>query len=177
MRKSFAQAIEQVMTQGGSGSGASNVEASKLEAENKKLQYRIIHLLRALDEKDGKVSRTSQSFKVYTDSQDSLNVVQVVADLVGANLDVEVVSEETRKSKEFLKLNPANRYPLLKVDTGVITGTWPIAKYISNKSKQLVGQNALEDARINQWIGWNATQLYPSSQLVVSGVFGSTQLF
>lgn len=58
-RKSMADGIElacQVAASGGSGAGAkivSQEDYDKVVAENKKLKYRIKHLTRALDEKDG----------------------------------------------------------------------------------------------------------------------------
>lgn len=96
-----------------------------------------------------------------------------MAALAGANLDVEFVDQEKRNSKDFQKLNPTGRFPLLQVEQGVIAGTWPVSKYIAKQSNQLQGGNALSEAKVNQWIGWNATQLYPTSQLVMGGVYGT----
>lgn len=114
--------------------------------------------MRALDEKDGGSSAAGSSgstFKVHVDTQESANTLRVIAALVGANLEVVVVDDETRTSKAFIKLNPADRYPLLEVKEGTLTGNYAISKYICKHSNKLTGSNNLENTKIDQWIGWN----------------------
>jgi len=163
IRKSFAAAIDKAVSMGGGGAGAaasgvSKEEHDKVVLENAKLKYRIRHLCMALDEKDGVKPRAANvQFKVQVDSQESLNTVQVVADLVGAKLTVEFVTPEQRKSKEYSKVNPTDRFPLLQAAEGVITGTWPICKYICKQTHKLLGSTPLDESKVLQWIGWNAT--------------------
>ena len=83
----------------------SNSDYDKLVAENKKLAYRIKHLTRALDERDGGYAgkKSGGSMKLYTTSGKFSSVVQqcqIVAELTGFGLDVQIVDEATRSSKE-----------------------------------------------------------------------------
>ena len=87
-----------------------------------------------------------------------------MAGLAGAQVNVQVLDEETLKSKEQVKLNTIGRYPLLQGKTGAITGTWAICQYICQQTRKLNGESALDEAKINQWIGWNQTQLQPAVQ-------------
>jgi hypothetical protein len=57
MRDQLAQQIDKAAQAAGSGGGAASGVSQKafddLQAENKKLKYRIVHLKSALDEQDG----------------------------------------------------------------------------------------------------------------------------
>lgn len=57
MREQLAQQIDKAAQAAGSGGGAAGGASQKafddLQAENKKLKYRIVHLKAALDEQDG----------------------------------------------------------------------------------------------------------------------------
>ena len=86
---------------GGGGAGGDVVTAAeykKLEDENKKLKYRITHLKRALDEKDGGAGAPGKKEKVkfYGTTLESLNSVLTIAELAGTDFDVELVDDETR---------------------------------------------------------------------------------
>jgi hypothetical protein len=63
LRTQVAKSIEEVCKNGGGSGGGSSDELEKVKSENKKLKYRITHLLRALD---GDSGSTGGSFKLYT---------------------------------------------------------------------------------------------------------------
>ena len=89
IREQFVKDVESICNSG--QDSASSEEVKKLRDENKKLKYRITHLLRALDEKDGIVSAQSGSVKLYTvtGSTDlSMQQIKLVAKATGFNLDV-----------------------------------------------------------------------------------------
>jgi len=81
----LAQSIDnacQAAAGGGSGAGSlvAKADHDALAAENKKLKYRIAHLLRALDETDGGVGASAgpasnQAMKLYTTSSQYSNLV------------------------------------------------------------------------------------------------------
>jgi len=170
----MAQGIElalQTAATGGSAGGSNLVskeDHDKLVAENKKLAYRIKHLTKALDAQDGGYAgkKSSGVMKLYTLSGCFTTVVQqcqIVAELTGSSLDVSIVDEATRSSKEHQKLNPLGKYPLLETKEGVIAGTLPICKYLCNVSKQLLGAGVLDKTKIDQWVYWTANVLEPTS--------------
>jgi len=123
IRKNFAEGIDHALSNGGSGAGGATVskeDYDKLEAENRKLKYRITHLLRALDETDGGApgggTSAMPAMKMFVQegvASGHTNMVSVVAALLGAHIDVEVIDEETRTSKAHAKINPTGRLPLL----------------------------------------------------------------
>jgi len=84
--------------------------------------------------------------------------------MIGAKLQLEVLDEATLKSKDQMKLNPTGRYPMILHQNTAITGNWPIARLLSSQTGNLGATNALTQARINQWVGFNETQVIPSVQ-------------
>lgn len=140
MRADLAVSIEnacQAAAGGGSGAGSlvAKADYDALAAENKKLKYRITHLLRALDQVDGGVAPESgPAMKLYTTSalfSNLVNQVQLTAALAGSTLEVVVIDEETRTSKPHQKLNPTGRYPLLETQDGTLAGVGAICKFIA----------------------------------------------
>ena len=70
LRANLAKSIESAIQSGGSGGASgqtvSKEEFEKVQAENKKLKYRVKHLLRALDAQGGGSSGSSGDFTLYT---------------------------------------------------------------------------------------------------------------
>lgn len=142
LRAQMAKTIEEVCKNGGGSGGASNDELEKVKSENKKLKYRITHLLRALNGDSGK---TGGSFKLYTTEGHhsiSVNQCQVTAALCGSSLQIVQVDDAMRASKEHKALNPSGTYPLLETDKGSLTGVVPICKYLCKSSKKLLGDGS-----------------------------------
>jgi len=109
-----------------------------LQAENKKLKYRIVHLKAALDEQDGgyQAQAAGGSYKLYTTVAhcNLVNQCQVVAALSGNTVEVVVLDEETRTSKAHMKANPQGRYPLLEGPDGTLAGVNAICKHFSRST-------------------------------------------
>ena len=91
VRAKTAVAIEKALLSGGGQGGSDSVvpkqDYDALQAENNKLKYRVKHLLRALDEKDGGSSSGAQidsgsMQKMYVTIEGSssyqMNIVQVL---------------------------------------------------------------------------------------------------
>ena len=176
MREGFAQSIEKVCQNGaGGGSGGSMVSKEahdKLEAENKKLKYRIKHLLRAMDGDSGSSSGPSFNLSIPEgESTTSLAVLQClfVGKLTGFNLKVNQVDTE---AKEVKTMNPLGKYPLLETKDGALAGVVAIVKYMARVSKKLLGDTPQTQAKIDQWINWNSSTLSPLVGQVSRGIFG-----
>jgi len=147
-------------------------EYEKLEAENKKLKYRIKHLLRALDGDSGSSSGPSVSLAIPAGaSATSPAVLQClfVGKLTGFNLSVIEVDTE---SKEVKTKNPLGKYPLLETKDGCLAGVVPIVKYMARVSKKLLGDSPQTQAKVDQWINWTSSTLSPLVGQVSRGIFG-----
>ena len=144
MRADLAKSIDhacQAAAGGGEGNGelVSKKEYDEVKADNKKLRYRITHLLRTLDAQDGGTGNNSSvsggnGMKLYTTSANFSNLVnqcRITADMTGSSLQVIVVDEETRNSKPHQKLNPTGRYPLLETKDGSLAGVISICKFLT----------------------------------------------
>jgi glutathione S-transferase len=82
---------------------------------------------------------------------------------LGVSLDIVVLNDETRVSKEQKAKNPTGKYPLLESKEGTLAGIVPIAKYLCKKSKKLLGDNsALTLTKIDQWCFWTVSQMEPT---------------
>jgi DNA-binding transcriptional regulator WhiA len=72
LRVELAKTITEVCKNGGGSSAGSSDELVKVQAENKKLKYRIVHLLRALN---GDSPSAGVTYKLYTtEGHHSINV-------------------------------------------------------------------------------------------------------
>lgn len=150
----------------------SKAEHDALAAENKKLKYRIKHLLRALDGDSGAASGPSCSLSIPAgESATSLAVLQClfVGKLTGFNLKVTEVDTE---AKEVKTKNPLGKYPLLETKDGCLAGVVPIVKYMARVSKKLLGDTPQTQAKVDQWINWNSSTLAPLVGQVSRGIFG-----
>ena len=162
LRAQVAKSIEEVCKNGGGSGGGSSDELEKVKSENKKLKYRITHLLRALD---GDSGDAGGSFKLYTNEVHSISVnqCQITAALCGTSLKIVVVDDEMRTSKEHKALNPTGKYPLLESENGSLAGVGPICKFICKSSKKLLGDGSpLQTTQIEQWINWTNNTLEPT---------------
>ena len=83
MRADLAKSIEHACQaaagggSGGSGELVSKKEFDKVQADNKKLKYRVAHLLKTLDELEGGSgsSGSGANYKLYTTSSNFSNLV------------------------------------------------------------------------------------------------------
>ena len=192
IRKSIAAGIDSTLSSfgtGGNNGGAapvSQAEFEKLVSDNKKLSYRVKHLVRALDEIDGKPTGSSgssaahggQTFKLYLTESNShiINQVLLAADLSGVKLEIVNVSEEVRASKPHQKMNPTGRYPLLETSEGTLAGVSAVVKYFSRASGKLAGKSVQEQSEVDQWVNWTQTTFEPTSAQVMKGVFGNEDI-
>ena len=160
LRANLAKSIESAIQSGGSGGvggqTVSKEEFEKVQAENKKLKYRVKHLLRALDAQEGGSSGSGGEFTLYTiEDSVQLNQIKVVASFVGVSLKIVNLDEEQRSSKEHKNKNPTGKYPLLETKEGTLSGVIPITKFLAKKSSKLLGDGSpLSQSKVDQWSFW-----------------------
>ena len=58
-------------------------------------------------------------------------LVQAVAKQSGKQLEVQILTEGERASKEFKQKNPLDRYPMLEVPEGILFDTLAICKFLA----------------------------------------------
>ena len=83
------------------------------------------------------------------------------AEINGKQVEVEVVSDETKNSKEFKAKNLTGKFPLLETPEGNLSESIAIAKYLAAGHPTLLGTNAVERAKIDQWCLWGVTKHIP----------------
>jgi glutathione S-transferase len=69
-------------------------------------------------------------------------LIQAVARQTGKQIEVRLLTEAERFSKEFKQKNPFDRYPVLEAEEGVLYDTLAICKYLANGTG-LTGSNRL----------------------------------
>ena len=70
-------------------------------------------------------------------------------------------------------MNPALMFPMIEVTEGLaVCGLVATCKHLARQSKKLLGNGPLESAQVDQWINWALTNLVPTSEQVMRGVFG-----
>jgi len=102
---------------------------------------------------------------------------KILAVAAAAEVKVELVHTEiaNTKTKEFLAKNPNGKVPVLEVKEGVtIYESNAILRYIGRlgRAKGLVGANEIEEAQVDQWLDWTATELEPTLWKRLGPVFG-----
>lgn len=113
MRENLCSGLDQACEKANQGqqNNTQSDEVKQLESENKKLNYRIQHLLWACDELEGKskaepakhAQSAAPKFELITvlPNLPQAQLVQVVADFSGVNLNVRMATEEEQNDKEF----------------------------------------------------------------------------
>ena len=173
LRVELAKTIEEVCKNGGGSGAGSSADLVKVQAENKKLKYRIVHLLKALN---GDSPSAGESYKLYTtEGHHSINVnqCQITAALCGASLEFILVDDDMKVTKEHKALNPTGKYPLLETKEGSLAGVVTICKFLCKQSKKFLGDGSpLQTTQIDQWMNWTTNTLEPTCQCVLQGIFG-----
>jgi elongation factor 1-gamma len=79
------------------------------------------------------------------------------------------------KTKEFLAKNPNGKVPVLEIKENVfLYESNAILRHIGRigRAKGLVGANEIEEAQVDQWLDWAATELEPTLWKRLGPVFG-----
>ena len=85
------------------------------------------------------------------------------------NMDL---SDETSRKNNILK-TPTITYPFLETEKGNISQTNSILYYIASKyNKNLIGKNAFENAKINQWIEFANNEINQCLKEIIYPIFG-----
>ena len=179
LRHSFAAQIEKVCQSGG-GIGSGSVPAEKYQKvadENKKLKYRIKHLLRALEDQEGGSSAKSVSgaYKIFTDKKSfdlGVSQTRIVGALCGHQVELVFLSEEEVNSKDMKTQNPSGQFPFIETPKGALFGSVAISLFFAEQANKMLGKDAVQTAQIEQWINWATNTLSPTCSHVMSGIFG-----
>lgn len=95
-------------------------------------------------------------------------MVQVVADLSGVQLSTEV---STAASKSV-----NGSFPYLETSDGqIISESEAVAKHVArmNSNTKLLGKNAFEEAKINEWISWVQSDWQAAASPAVDAIYGA----
>ena len=82
------------------------------------------------------------------------NTCRVVAKMNGKQVELVMVSDEMRASKEYKAVNPTNKFPLLETPEGNLQESIAIAKFLASGHATLLGSNLVERAQVDQWCAW-----------------------
>ena len=111
--------------------------------------------------------------KLYTKPGACSTADHIALQWAGIPFALEIVTAESRKSPEFLALNPAGAVPVLQVGDWVLTQNAAILNYIADKFPQakLGGDGSPESrAEVNRWLAFVNSDLHPAFK----PIFGST---
>ena len=85
--------------------------------------------------------------------------------------NIDLVDVETRK--KLVTKTPTSTLPLLETEQGNISETNAILFYFAQKyKKDLLGNNAFETAKINQWIEFASCEINRSHKAIINPIFG-----
>ncbi|XP_020274678.1 elongation factor 1-gamma 2-like [Asparagus officinalis] len=70
----------------------------------------------------------------------------------------------SNRTPEFIKMNPMGKMPVLETPDGIVTESNTIARYVTclKPDNPLYGSSLIENAKIEQWVDFAATELDPS---------------
>jgi len=104
--------------------------------------------------------------KLYSNGVGNLwaQTALVAADLAGQEVEVVFKDKTAANEKEFKALNLTGKFPLLQVGNDTIFESSAIAQYFARlaPSSGLLGQNAFETARVQQWIDQQSATVGPA---------------
>jgi elongation factor 1-gamma len=98
-------------------------------------------------------------------------MIQVVAELSGAQLTTNVTSEASKAA--------SGAFPYLQTSDGsIISEAEAVAKHVArlNSNNKLLGKNAFEEAKINEWISWVQSDWNAAAVPAVEAVYGTQTL-
>lgn len=95
-----------------------------------------------------------------------------VADICDKKVEVELVNDEKKGSKEFKAINMTGKFPLLETEHGHLNESLAIAKYFAHDHATLKGASAIEQAKVDQWSQWGLTTVIPNIMPVLAATFG-----
>lgn len=94
---------------------------------------------------------------------------RIAAKFSKAQLEVAVANDDSKKQ------NPAGTYPCLVTAQGNLNESVAIAKFLAH-GHSILGHNAEERARVDQWIYWSLTGALPQQARAVGAVLGQVEV-
>jgi len=112
--------------------------------------------------------------KLHTNSPTNplVQMDRVVAKLAGKNVEVLLIDDETKASKEYKTKNPTVKFPILETDEGVLSESMSIAKFLANGHPSLLGTSVVERAKVDQWTAWIIAGNYQKGYPAMLSIFG-----
>lgn len=101
--------------------------------------------------------------------------ILIAAGIVGVELVIPPFEfGKDNKTPEFLKKNPLGKIPVLTTESGSIFESNAIARHIArlDRSKGLLGRNALEESQVDQWLDFTTNEVEPSVLTWVGPILG-----
>lgn len=113
---------------------------------------------------------SSEKVKLATnDASDPMaHMVQVVADLSGVSLTTERSDAASKAA--------SGSFPYLETSDGqIIFEAEAVAKHVArmNSSNKLLGKNAFEEAKINEWICWVQSDWQAAAAPAIDAIYGA----
>lgn len=99
------------------------------------------------------------------------NAARVVGEMAGKSVPAEVIDEERRNSKEYKAINMTMKFPMLETPEGNLNETIAIIKYLAH-GHAVLGANAVEAAKVDQWMYWAMTSALPAQMPAIHAIHG-----
>ena len=97
-----------------------------------------------------------------------------IINITGAKIDLENIDlSEIEKRNSLVQKTPTSTFPFLETNEGNISESKAIAYYLCKKYKpELLGESALEKAKVNQWIEFASCEINNCSKNIIYPIFG-----
>merc|ERR1711935_677029 len=95
---------------------------------------------------------------------------RVAAKMNNKNVTVAVADDKSKK------INDCGVYPMLVTPEGSICESVAVAKYLAHGHAQLMGGNAEERARVDQWIMWSVTGHLNEGKKAMAAMYGTAEV-
>lgn len=88
-----------------------------------------------------------------------LSTCSMALSACGVEHSIHWISHEESKSDWFLKINPLGKMPVLETPQGHISETIAIVRHAARLGQKLGGETEHEQAQVDQWLSWLATEV------------------
>jgi elongation factor 1-gamma len=101
----------------------------------------------------------------------------IAADLANQQVEVVYMDEAAIKDKAFAAKNVTGKFPLLELASGdLIWESGTIAKHFARcaPASGLLGQSAFETAKVDEWVSFTQSKVWPAMMPVIYAALGRT---
>merc|ERR1719223_2010952 len=97
---------------------------------------------------------------------------RVVAKLAGKQVELKLIDQETKDSKDYKAVNPQGKFPLLETPEGIVSESMTIAKFLAHGHPTLLGSSTVERAQVDQWTTWIIAGNYQKGYPAIRSILG-----